>query len=89
MAEKLEPIGVRNGTIRAVKINVRFHRSVSYLNIAILRLLLETSTDYRLTFHISFSTVAGLAVSCVLAIICLCGKECRPVLYRLLAEFRG
>ena len=42
------------------------------LNIAILSL--ETSTDYCLTVRLSFSTGAGLVVSCILAIY-LCGKE--------------
>ena len=38
-------------------------------------LSLETSTDYRLTVTLLFSTIAGLAFSCILAIF-LCGKEC-------------
>ena len=46
-------------------------RSTYNLNIAIL--LLENSTDYRLAARLLFSTVAGLAVSCILAAY-LCGK---------------
>jgi hypothetical protein len=44
-------------------------------NLNMVILLLETSTDYRLTVRLSFSPVAGLMVSCILAIY-LCGKEC-------------
>jgi hypothetical protein len=45
-------------------------------------LSLETSMDYHFTVRLSLSTVAGLAVSCILAIY-LCGKK-----RRLLADFR-
>ena len=44
-----------------------------FLNIIWAILLLETSTDYLLTVRVSFLTVAGLAVSCILAIY-ICGK---------------
>ena len=52
------------------------HLSLYNLNINIL--LSETSTNYRLA---SFPTVAGWAISCMLA-ICLCGKECTSITSR-------
>ena len=51
--------------------------SPSYNLNYIVILSLETSMDYRLTVTLSFSTVAGLAFSCILAIyLCVNGKEC-------------
>ena len=53
-----------------------FFLFLSYYNLNFIVILsLETSTDYRLTVSLSFSTVAGLVVSCILAIH-FCGKEC-------------